>query len=84
MTTHRLKSWPEFFRAVASGAKTFEVRHNDRAYAVGDVLRLGEWDPSIPSFTGREIDVRVTYLSDLGAIGVPGFVGMSVELVEAA
>jgi hypothetical protein len=37
---HELKTDPEAFDAVASGAKTFELRRNDRDYQVGDVLVL--------------------------------------------
>ena len=37
---HDLKIWPEFFDAVASGAKPFDLRKNDRNYHVGDTLLL--------------------------------------------
>lgn len=40
MTTHELKTDPVAFDAVANGAKTHEIRYNDRDYAVGDVLIL--------------------------------------------
>lgn len=39
---HLLKTDPEVFQAVLSGAKTFEIRLNDRGYVVGDVLGLRE------------------------------------------
>lgn len=39
---HILKTDPEVFQAALSGAKTFEIRLNDRGYAVGDVLGLRE------------------------------------------
>ncbi len=39
---HVLKTDPEVFQAVLSGAKTFEIRLNDRGYGVGDVLGLRE------------------------------------------
>lgn len=32
-----LKCWPEYFRDVKSGKKTFEFRRDDRAFEVGDL-----------------------------------------------
>lgn len=40
MTIHTLKCWPAFYDAVASGAKTFELRLDDRGYQPGDILIL--------------------------------------------
>lgn len=37
---HTLKTDPEVYDAVASGAKTFEIRFNDRGFQVGDALLL--------------------------------------------
>ena len=45
MTRHELKTWPQYFAAVRSGKKRFEIRRNDREFAVGDVLVLREFDP---------------------------------------
>jgi hypothetical protein len=59
---HDLKSWPEYFVAVADGRKTFEVRKSDRGFMVGDHLRLREWDPRTEQYTGREIERRITYI----------------------
>jgi hypothetical protein len=42
---HDLKTWPEPFAAVLSGAKRAEVRKADRNYSVGDTLVLREWSP---------------------------------------
>lgn len=42
---HVLKVVPPYFDAIVSGAKTFEVRRNDRGYQCGDVLSLREWHP---------------------------------------
>lgn len=39
---HVLKTDPEVFEAVRTGAKTFEIRFNDRSFAVGDTLHLRE------------------------------------------
>src|SRR5690348_13292378 len=42
--THVLKVWPDFYAAIASGRKTFEIRKDDRDFAEGDRLLLREWD----------------------------------------
>lgn len=59
---HDLKCWPEYFQAVKSGIKPFELRKDDRGYAVGDVLHLREFDPDTALYTGDEIDKTVTYV----------------------
>jgi hypothetical protein len=43
-----IKCWPEYFQAVWIGDKTFELRRDDRGYAVGDILHLKEWSPGKP------------------------------------
>ena len=82
---HDLKTWPEPFAAILDGTKTHEIRVADRPFAVGDVLRLREWEPrewdanaSAASglshhrgYTGRSIDVEVAYLSSGGSWGLP-------------
>lgn len=62
MTTHRLKTWPEYFQAVRSGAKTFEARKDDRGFQVGDTLAMDEWDPGTGQFTGAQEVRVVTYV----------------------
>ena len=42
---HALKIYPEYYEAVKSGKKPFEVRKNDRDFKVGDILALNEFDP---------------------------------------
>ena len=42
---HQLKTWPEYWDAVFSGAKTFEARKDDRGFQVGDTLELVRWNP---------------------------------------
>jgi len=46
---HELKIWPQFYRPVAEGKNTFEVRENDRAFQAGDTVVLREWNPEIES-----------------------------------
>ncbi len=61
--THTLKIHPEFLNAMLDSRKTFEIRRgNDRTYAVGDTLRLREYLPDQKDYSGRELDVLVTYV----------------------
>ena len=41
---HSFKILPEYFRAIETGEKTFEVRFNGRDFANGDILCLREHD----------------------------------------
>lgn len=86
MIEHELKCWPEYFRALESGAKTFELRKDDRAFRVGDVLHLREWTPLgkardgefVGEYTGRIVVRRVTYI--LSGMGLQnGFVCMGLN-----
>lgn len=52
---HKLKILPEYFDAIASRKKTFELRKDDRGYKVGDILWFREWDGE--RYTGRELSV---------------------------
>jgi hypothetical protein len=78
-----LKSWPEFFEPVYTGRKNFDLRKNDRQFAVGDVIRLREWRPNLAmnahaqlvpmgngdgTYTGRECRRRITFI--LEGVGV--------------
>ena len=61
---HKVKSWPQLFDATLRGAKTHELRRADeRDYQVGDMLRLQEFDPQTQQYTGREMTVRITYIT---------------------
>jgi hypothetical protein len=77
---HELKTWPQYFEAILSGAKRFEYRINDRDFEVGDSLRLREWDPKIERYTGRELGCCVTYLLTL--TDIPQHVVMSISKTE--
>ena len=60
--THVLKIEPEYFNAVISGNKTFEIRKNDRDFCVGDTLVFKEWDGF--KFTGRTTIRTISYITD--------------------
>lgn len=60
MNTHELKILPEYFDAVNSGAKNFEIRKNDRDFQLHDELVLKEWDGW--NYTGREQHRWVGYI----------------------
>lgn len=59
--THGLKILPQYFVDISNGIKKFEVRKNDRPFAVGDHLALTEYDPD-GGYTGRCMIVEVTYI----------------------
>ena len=56
------KILPEYFDAVSSGKKKYELRLNDFEIKEGDTLFLREWDPENSEYTGREIEKVVTYV----------------------
>ena len=60
---HEVKSWPHLFRAFTTGVKQFDLRRADRDYRVGDILRLKEYDPSLPAYLGRTADALITYIT---------------------
>ncbi len=86
--THYLKTWPQFFEAVARGEKTFEIRRNDRNFLVGDDLILRKWDPKTELYVTSDgnsenaekalvLRCKVMYMSS--GIGLePGYVLMSI------
>jgi hypothetical protein len=85
MKTHDLKIWPEYFGAVVSGLKPFEVRRNDRQFEVGDHLRLREWGPTAKEYTGRQATARISYVLHGGQFGIEeGVVVMGLSDIELA
>jgi len=60
--THELKTWPEYYEAIITGRKKFEVRINDRNFQVGDRLLLQEWNPQTKEYTGRYTARKITYI----------------------
>jgi hypothetical protein len=82
MMTHELKTHPQHFAHVQSGAKRAEIRKDDRGFAVGDVLVLREYDREADALTGRYVEVRVTHVLK-GFEGLAeGFVSLSIEPLQ--
>lgn len=77
---HWLKTWVEFWPAIESGAKTFEVRFNDRNFQVGDTLVLECFDPETQTRPPvKPIVKRVTYILDKFSGLAPGYVVMGLQ-----
>lgn len=70
MKEHELKCWPPFFHDVAVGVKRFELRRDDRAYEVGDVLHMREWVPESQRYTGASMRKMVVYKMPGGQFGI--------------
>ena len=60
MKTHELKIIPEYFEAVVSGKKNFEIRKNDRNFHVGDKVVLKEWNGA--EYTGNQVERYISYI----------------------
>ena len=56
------KVWPEYFKDIKSGKKTYELRLADWKCKTEDVLILEEWDPKTEKYTGKKIEKKVTYV----------------------
>lgn len=63
---HEVKCSPEYFAALKSGAKTFEVRKKDRPYQLGDILAVNEFAQFEYKFGSDEIYERFSRTSDNG------------------
>jgi hypothetical protein len=74
---HCLKTWPDYYAAVLSGVKTFEIRQNDRDFKVGDALVLQEFDPKAEYYTREMTTVIISYITDFAQ--QPGYVVMGIK-----
>ena len=76
-TVHELKTWPEYWDALAGGFKKVEIRKNDRSFREGDYLLLRQWVPNrntiriskgeedellVGEYTGRCVMAKVTHI----------------------
>lgn len=81
---HELKCKSCFFTAIKDGAKTFEIRKNDRDYQVGDFLALNETKTESREeyYTGDSIIARVVYILDDKEYVPEGYVAMGIALAR--
>lgn len=79
---HELKTWPEYFQAVISNKKKFEIRENDRDFKINDELLLKEYDPITKTYTGREAQCIVTYTLDKQPFVPEGYICMAIWLYD--
>jgi hypothetical protein len=79
MKVHMLKTIPEMLAQVWVGAKTAELRLDDREFELGDYLWLREYDEG---YRGRYVLVQVTHLlKDFPGLA-PGYAMLSFRSVE--
>ena len=86
---HILKTWADYWDAVASGEKTFEVRRDDRGFQKGDILvlrrmikKFGSWkeDRDYSFNKLRDLRRKITYVLTGGQLGIePGFVVLGLK-----
>lgn len=80
---HKLKIWPEYFKAVKKGTKLYEIRKADRDFRVGDLLTLCEWSPKKETYTGNIIERKIGHVLPGGEFGIAeGYVVLSFDLKD--
>jgi hypothetical protein len=74
------KILPEYFEAILSGKKKFELRLSDFDISEGDILRLEEWEGGENrKQTGRVIEKKATYIKK---IDLDSWIKTQPEIVE--
>lgn len=83
MKVHDLKCWPEPFQAIVDARKRHEFRRDDRAFEVGDLLLLREWNPDRADYTGRMLMVQALYISRGPEFDLPaGYAVISIQPIR--
>ncbi len=78
MAIHVLKTWDPYFEALWDRTKTFEIRKDDRGYAIGDTLVLRETVMETGEYTGRVINAEVCFILRDERFVASGMVAMSI------
>ena len=90
MKEHILKTWADYWDAISSGEKNFEVRRDDRGFQKGDMLVLrrmvkdykGSWVEDRTHSDNRPKDThrKITFILTGGQLGIePGYVVMGLK-----
>ncbi len=74
---HKLKTRPEYFKAVSADEKKFEIRKNDRDFNVGDFLVLREYAEN--AYTGKQAIFKITYILADPEFLMPEYVALSIQ-----
>ena len=62
---HEVKSWTHLFQSAKAGFKKHDFRNRlERDYNVGDHLLLQEYDFVLGEYTGDELLMKITYITD--------------------
>lgn len=83
MKIHELKTISPFFELVRAGKKNFELRKNDRDFAVGDQLWLRHWDADAEMYLGSGVYKAVTYITDFKDGLRDGWVCLGLDTPDA-
>lgn len=77
---HELKIWPEYYDAVWSGAKPWELRKNDRDFKWGDTVRFKYFDPKTKEYNGSNFVRTIGFILHGPAFGLEdGFCIFTVQ-----
>lgn len=80
MATVTKKISSEWFEAIASGQKKYELRLADFDISEGDTLRLEEWTDGVErSFTGRFLEKKINYVRK---VDLASWLEQQPELIE--
>lgn len=78
---HTLKLLKEYYEESYSGRKTFEIRHDDRNYHLGDILELREFDIVTLQYTGRQHYMQITYILNSTKYLREGYVCLGLKYI---
>ena len=78
---HELKTQQPYFTQIEAGAKLFELRKDDRAFAADDLLNLREWLPE-EGYTGCALCAVVTCIVRGDPWLQPGYVALGIRVLK--